>query len=93
MFKKGSTGEQFAIDIKGFEEFYKFIINIFKENKWSLSSVQHITKRFIEGFKYDGILPEDLDYDDLKNIEFIKLEKINSIINPEITLLISMVKN
>lgn len=67
MVKNGSTGGQFAIDIKGFEEFYKFIRNIFIENKWSLSSVQQVIRRFIEGFKYDGILPENLDYNDLKN--------------------------
>lgn len=55
MSKKRYCREQFAIDIKGYEEFYRFI------NKF-----YDLTRRFIAGFKYDDISQENIDYNDIK---------------------------
>lgn len=76
MVRKGSLYGQFAVDIKGYEKLYRFIQNIFAENKWSRSSVRDVTKRFILGFKYDGISQEDINFDELKDRIF-KLRELN----------------
>jgi hypothetical protein len=67
MAKKGSISGQFAIDIEGYEELYRFIQNIFVENKWSRSSIRDFTKRFITGFRYDGISQENVNLDELRD--------------------------
>jgi len=64
--KKNSLGGQFAEDIKGFENEYFFLKNLYEEKGWSLSALRSVTKRFIEGWRYDGLdkvhhTPESLD--------------------------------
>lgn len=64
--KKDSLGGQFAEDIKGFEEEYFFLKNLYNEKGWSTSALRYVIKRFVEGWRYDGLdkvhhTPESLD--------------------------------
>lgn len=64
--KKDSLGGQFAEDIKGFEKEYFFLKNLYEEKGWSLSALRSVIKRFVEGWRYDGLdkvhhTPESLD--------------------------------
>lgn len=64
--KKNSLGGQFAEDIKGFEEEYFFLKNLYNGKGWSLSALMSVIKRFVEGWRYDGLdkvhhTPESLD--------------------------------
>lgn len=64
--KKDSLGGQFAEDIKGFEKEYFFLKNLYNEKGWSLSALRYVIKRFVEGWRYDGLdkvhrTPESLD--------------------------------
>ena len=76
--RKNSLGGQFAVDIKGFEKEYFFIRDLFETQKWSKSSVRNLIKRFVEGWRYDGLdkqehTPESLN---LREKIFI-LRKLN----------------
>lgn len=53
--KKNSLGGQFSKDIKGFENEYFFLKNIYEEKGWSLSALTHVIRRFVEGWRYDGL--------------------------------------
>lgn len=71
--KKDSLGGQFAEDIKGFEEEYFFLKNLYSEKGWSLSALRSVIKRFVEGWRYDGLdkiyhTPESLDLERKVNI-------------------------
>ena len=64
--KKNSLSGQFSEDIKGFENEYFFLRNLYKEKEWSLSALRSVIKRFAEGWRYDGLdkvhhTPESLD--------------------------------
>lgn len=64
--KKNSLGGQFSKDIKGFENEYFFLKNLYSEKGWSLSALTHVIRRFVEGWRYDGLdkvhhTPESLD--------------------------------
>lgn len=64
--KKNTLGGQFAKDIEGFENEYFFLKNLYEERKWSLSALRSVVKRFVEGWRYDGLdkvqhTPESLD--------------------------------
>lgn len=64
--KKNSLGGQFSKDIKGFENEYFFLKNLYDEKGWSLSALTHVIRRFVEGWRYDGLdkvhhTPESLD--------------------------------
>lgn len=64
--KKNSLGGQFAEEIKGFENEYFFLGNLYSEKGWSLSALRSVIKRFVEGWRYDGLdkvhhTPESLD--------------------------------
>lgn len=53
--KKNSLGGQFAEDIKGFEKEYFFLKNLYNGKGWSLSALTHVIRRFVEGWRYDGL--------------------------------------
>lgn len=53
--KKNSLGGQFSKDIKGFENEYFFLKNLYEEKGWSLSALTHVIRRFVEGWRYDGL--------------------------------------
>lgn len=64
--KKNSLGGQFAEDINGFEKEYFFLKNLYNGKGWSLSALMSVIKRFVEGWRYDGLdkvhhTPESLD--------------------------------
>lgn len=64
--KKNSLSGQFSKDISGFENEYFFLKNLYKEKGWSLSALGSVVKRFVEGWRYDGLdkvhhTPESLD--------------------------------
>lgn len=64
--KKNSLGGQFSKDIKGFENEYFFLKNLYSEKGWSQSALTHVIRRFVEGWRYDGLdkvhhTPESLD--------------------------------
>lgn len=64
--KKNTLGGQFSKDIKGFENEYFFLKNLYSEKGWSLSALRSVIKRFVEGWRYDGLdkvhhTPESLD--------------------------------
>lgn len=71
--KKNSLGGQFSKDIENFEEEYFFLKNLYKEKGWSPSALRHIMKRFVEGWRYDGLdkihhTPESLELERKVNI-------------------------
>jgi len=56
----------FGTKIKGFEEEYFFLKNLYNEKGWSRSAIQSVMMRFVEGWQYDGLdkvhhTPESLD--------------------------------
>lgn len=51
--KKNSLGGQFSEDIKGFENEYFFLKNLYEEKGWSLSALRSVIKRFVEGWRND----------------------------------------
>ena len=56
----------FGTKIKGFEEEYFFLKNLYNEKGWSRSAIQSVMMRFVEGWRYDGLdkvhhTPESLD--------------------------------
>jgi hypothetical protein len=53
--KKNSLGGQFSKDIKGFENEYFFLKNLYSEKGWSQSALTHVIRRFVEGWRYDGL--------------------------------------
>lgn len=64
--RKNSLSSQFSEDIKGFENEYFFLKNLYEEKGWSLSAPWSVIKRFVEGWRYDGLdkvhhTPESLD--------------------------------
>lgn len=64
--RKNSLGGQFSKDIENFEEEYFFLKSLYKEKGWSTSALRSVIKRFVEGWKYDGLdrvhhTPESLD--------------------------------
>ena len=64
--KKNSLGGQFSKDIEGFEKEYFFLKNLYNGKGWSLSALMSVIKRFVEGWRYDGLdkvhhTPESLD--------------------------------
>ena len=64
--KKNSLGGQFSEDIRGFENEYFFLKNLYEEKRWSLSALGSVMRRFVEGWRYDGLdkvhhTPESLD--------------------------------
>lgn len=71
--KKNSLGGQFSKDIRGFENEYFFLKNLYEEKGWSLSALGSVIKRFVEGWRYDGLdgvhhTPESLDLERKVNI-------------------------
>lgn len=76
--KKNTISGKFAEDIKGFENQFIFLKNLFVKNNWSLSSVRDTMKRFVEGWNYDNIKPDDIDLNTFSdNIMFIRQNRFN----------------
>jgi len=76
--KKNTVSGKFAKDIKGFENQFIFLKNLFIKNNWSLSSVHNTMKRFVEGWNYDNIKPDDIDLNAFSdNIMFIRQNRFN----------------
>lgn len=46
---------------------YEHLRELFKKNKWSMSSIQRLMLRFVEGFQYDELHINDISHDDIDN--------------------------
>ena len=46
---------------------YEHLRELFKKNKWSLSSIQRVMIRFVEGFQYDGLHIDGVSLNDIDN--------------------------
>src|SRR5574344_1361516 len=76
--KKNTISGKFAKDIKGFENQFISLKNLFVKNNWSLSSVRNTMKRFVEGWNYDNIKPDDIDLNTFSdNIMFIRQNRFD----------------
>lgn len=72
--------EPFATDIKGFENEYFFLKDLYAENNWSKSAIQRVFRRLVEGWRYDGLdkqehTPESLDLENkIRTIRSLKTD-------------------